>query len=61
MAMLFITHDLTIVRKLADDVAVMQKGQIVETNSVEQIFKAPQHPYTKALLAAEPKGNAAQG
>jgi microcin C transport system ATP-binding protein len=57
MAMLFITHDLTIVRKLADDVAVMQNGRIVEMNSVEQIFKAPQHPYTKALLAAEPKGN----
>ena len=56
MAMLFITHDLTIVRKIADDVAVMQKGRIVEMNGVEQIFKAPQHPYTKALLAAEPKG-----
>jgi microcin C transport system ATP-binding protein len=56
MAMLFITHDLTIVRKLADDVAVMQKGRIVELNSVEEIFRAPQHPYTKALLAAEPKG-----
>jgi microcin C transport system ATP-binding protein len=56
MAMLFITHDLTIVRKLADDVAVMQNGRIVEMNSVEDLFKAPQHPYTKALLAAEPKG-----
>jgi microcin C transport system ATP-binding protein len=56
MAMLFITHDLTIVRKLADDVAVMQNGRIVEMNSVEEIFRAPQHPYTKALLAAEPKG-----
>jgi microcin C transport system ATP-binding protein len=56
MAMLFITHDLTIVRKLADDVAVMQKGRIVEMNDVEALFKAPQHPYTKALLAAEPKG-----
>ncbi len=56
MAMLFITHDLNIVRKLADDVAVMQAGRIVEANSVEQIFKAPRHPYTRALLAAEPKG-----
>jgi microcin C transport system ATP-binding protein len=56
MAMLFITHDLNIVRKLADDVAVMQRGEIVETGSVAQIFKSPQHPYTKALLAAEPKG-----
>ncbi len=56
MAMLFITHDLNIVRKLADDVAVMQKGEIVEAGSVAEIFKSPQHPYTKALLAAEPKG-----
>ncbi len=56
MAMLFITHDLSIVRKLADDVAVMQQGRIVEMNNAEALFKAPQHPYTKALLAAEPKG-----
>src|SRR5579883_485186 len=56
MAMLFITHDLTIVRKLADDVAVMQKGRIVEMNGVDDIFRAPKHPYTQALLAAEPKG-----
>jgi microcin C transport system ATP-binding protein len=56
MAMLFITHDLGIVRRLADDVAVMQKGKIVEAGTVEQIFKAPQHPYTQMLLAAEPKG-----
>ncbi|MEJ0052894.1 MAG: ABC transporter ATP-binding protein [Methylovirgula sp.] len=60
MAMLFITHDLNIVRKLADDVAVMQKGEIVEAGSVAQIFKSPQHPYTKALLAAEPKGTPPQ-
>jgi microcin C transport system ATP-binding protein len=56
MAMLFITHDLNIVRKIADDVAVMQKGRIVETGPVEAIFSAPRHPYTRALLAAEPKG-----
>jgi len=56
MAMLFITHDLGIVRRLADDVAVMQKGKIVETGTVEKIFGAPQHPYTQMLLAAEPKG-----
>jgi len=56
MAMLFITHDLNIVRKVADDVAVMQKGKIVEANDVAQIFAAPRHPYTKALIAAEPKG-----
>ncbi len=56
MAMLFITHDLNIVRKIADDVAVMQKGRIVEAGPVADIFGAPAHPYTKALLAAEPKG-----
>jgi len=56
MAMLFITHDLGIVRKIADDVAVMQKGKIVEAANVAQIFASPRHPYTKALIAAEPKG-----
>jgi microcin C transport system ATP-binding protein len=56
MAMFFITHDLGIVRKIADDVAVMQKGKIVETNKVADLFAAPRHPYTKALIAAEPKG-----
>ena len=56
MAMLFITHDLGIVRRLADDVAVMQKGKIVEQGPVSQIFASPQHAYTKMLLAAEPKG-----
>jgi microcin C transport system ATP-binding protein len=56
MAMLFITHDLGIVRKIADDVCVMQKGRIVEAGPVEEVFENPQHAYTKALLAAEPKG-----
>ena len=56
MAMLFITHDLGIVRRLADDVAVMQKGKIVEAGPTAQVFSAPQHAYTKMLLAAEPKG-----
>jgi microcin C transport system ATP-binding protein len=56
MALLFITHDLGIVRKLAEDVCVMQKGRIVEAGPVAQIFSNPQHSYTKALLAAEPKG-----
>ena len=55
MAMLFITHDLGIVRKIADRACVMNRGQIVEHGPVEQLFKSPQHPYTKALLAAEPK------
>ena len=58
MAMLFITHDLGIVRELADDVAVMQRGRIVETGPVNTIFAEPQHAYTRALLAAEPKGAA---
>jgi microcin C transport system ATP-binding protein len=59
MAMLFITHDLGIVRKIADDVCVMQKGRIVESGPVEEVFQNPQHAYTKALLAAEPKGTPA--
>jgi len=55
MSMLFITHDLGIVRKIADRVCVMNKGCIVEHGPVERVFTAPEHPYTKALLAAEPK------
>ena len=55
MAMLFITHDLGIVRKLADTVCVMKEGKIVEQGPVERVFTAPEHPYTRALLAAEPK------
>jgi microcin C transport system ATP-binding protein len=56
MAMLFITHDLGIVRRIANRVCVMTKGKIVEQGPTEAIFKAPQHPYTRHLLAAEPKG-----
>jgi microcin C transport system ATP-binding protein len=55
MAVLFITHDLGIVRKLADTVCVMKEGKIVEQGPVERVFTAPEHPYTRALLAAEPK------
>jgi microcin C transport system ATP-binding protein len=56
MAMLFITHDLGVVRRIADRVAVMKKGKIVETGPTEQVFSSPRHDYTKMLLAAEPKG-----
>src|SRR5215831_11259274 len=55
MAILFITHDLGIVRKIADRVCVMKEGKIVEQGPVERVFTAPEHPYTRALLAAEPK------
>src|SRR6201992_3431176 len=55
MSLLFITHDLGIVRRIADVVCVMNGGKIVEHGPVEQVFTAPKHPYTKALLAAEPK------
>jgi microcin C transport system ATP-binding protein len=55
MAMLFITHDLGIVRKIADRVCVMKEGKIVERGAVERVFTAPEHPYTRELLAAEPK------
>ncbi|MEW6268471.1 MAG: ABC transporter ATP-binding protein [Thermodesulfobacteriota bacterium] len=56
MAMLFITHDLGIVRKIADRVCVMQAGEIVESDDVRSLFAAPRHPYTRELLAAEPRG-----
>ncbi|RWC48439.1 MAG: ABC transporter ATP-binding protein [Mesorhizobium sp.] len=56
MSMLFITHDLGIVRKIADRVCVMTKGKIVETGPTQEIFANPQHAYTRHLLAAEPKG-----
>ncbi len=56
MSMLFITHDLGIVRRFADRVCVMTKGKIVETGTVEEVFNSPQHDYTKHLLAAEPRG-----
>jgi len=57
MALLLITHDLGVVRKMADRVCVMNQGEIVEQASVADIFIRPKHPYTQKLLAAEPKGN----
>jgi microcin C transport system ATP-binding protein len=59
MSLLFITHDLGIVRKIAQKVCVMKHGRIVEQGEVERIFSAPAHPYTGALLCAEPKGDPA--
>jgi microcin C transport system ATP-binding protein len=55
MSLLFITHDLGIVRKIATKVCVMKEGRIVEQGDVERVFAAPAHAYTRALLAAEPK------
>ncbi|WP_407928192.1 ABC transporter ATP-binding protein [Arenibaculum pallidiluteum] len=57
MALLLITHDLGIVRRMADRVCVMSGGEIVETAPTEQLFTAPRHPYTQRLLKAEPRGN----
>jgi microcin C transport system ATP-binding protein len=57
MAMLLITHDLGIVRKMADRVCVMNNGEIVERGATADIFAAPKHPYTKHLIASEPKGS----
>jgi microcin C transport system ATP-binding protein len=55
MSLLFITHDLGIVRRIADTVCVMNSGKIVEQGPVEQVFRSPKHSYTRDLLAAEPK------
>ena len=56
MSMLFISHNLGIVKKLADKVAVMQDGQIVEFNNKQRIFLRPQHEYTQTLLNSQPSG-----
>ncbi|HEY7749089.1 MAG TPA: ABC transporter ATP-binding protein [Aestuariivirgaceae bacterium] len=59
MGMVFITHDLGIVRRIAGRVCVMQLGSIVEQGKTQTIFTSPKHPYTKALLEAEPEGRKA--
>ncbi|WP_347332689.1 ABC transporter ATP-binding protein [Marinimicrobium locisalis] len=56
MAVLFITHDLAVVRRLADRVAIMRSGEIVETGVTDTVFQSPQHEYTRRLLDAEPEG-----
>ena len=60
MALIIITHDLTIVEKMADKVCVMQNGKIVEQNKTKALFLKPKHDYTKKLLSAQPKGDAVQ-
>ncbi|MFM8840499.1 MAG: ABC transporter ATP-binding protein [bacterium] len=55
MGMMFITHDLGVIKDIADDIIVMYKGKIVEQGSVKDIFENPQHPYTKGLLACRPR------
>lgn len=59
MAILWITHDLNIVRKISDRIYVMHDGEVKEVGSPEEIFERPQHPYTQHLLASRPKGRAA--
>jgi ABC-type microcin C transport system duplicated ATPase subunit YejF len=59
LAIIFISHDLGIVRRFADRVAVMRRGEVVETGRTAEIFSAPQHEYTRMLLAAEPTGHKA--
>jgi ABC-type microcin C transport system duplicated ATPase subunit YejF len=59
MAIVFITHDLGIVRRFADRVYVMRHGEVVEEGATETVFAAPKHPYTKMLLSAEPTGRKA--
>ncbi|TCR78984.1 ABC transporter ATP-binding protein [Rhizobium sp. BK376] len=58
MAVILITHDLTVVRQFSDYVYVMQHGEVREHNVTERLFNQPQHPYTRHLLASEPKGRA---
>jgi microcin C transport system ATP-binding protein len=59
MAIILITHDLSIVKKMAHRVAVMYRGEVVETAETDQLFSSPRHDYTKMLLAAQPKGTPA--
>jgi microcin C transport system ATP-binding protein len=61
MALLLITHDLTIVRKMADRVCIMTQGEIVEAGPTAEIFEHPGHPYTRRLLAAQPRGGPVAG
>nr|WP_232223240.1 ATP-binding cassette domain-containing protein [Candidatus Paracaedibacter acanthamoebae] len=57
MGLLLISHDLNMVAKIANSIAVMKHGEIVESDTTHKILHAPQHPYTQALIAAEPSGS----
>ena len=61
MAVLLITHDLTLVRRFADRVAVMEQGVLVEQGRVADVFRAPQHPYTQRLIASQPRRDVVEG
>ena len=56
MALLLITHDLGVVKKIADEVCVMSEGQIVESKPIDKLFANPEHPYTRKLIGSEPSG-----
>lgn len=57
MAVVLITHDLTVVSKVSDTVVVMRQGEVVERGNTQEVFENPQHPYTKHLINSEPKGH----
>src|SRR5207249_11302753 len=61
MALLLITHDLAVVRKMVERVCVMSAGEIVEAGAAREVFESPRHPYTRRLLAAEPRPMARAG
>jgi len=55
MSYLFISHDLAVVKRMADDVMVMKDGEVVESGTAEEIYADPKHPYTRTLLASVPR------
>ncbi len=57
MSYIFISHDLAVVRTMADDILVMNQGEVVERGSSDAIYESPQHPYTQRLLGSIPKGH----